>query len=191
MGDGRRDSDLRLRTTILGLSALALLLPSAAAARPCPGADTPPAVASPGRLERAMTCVIERERVRHGRSEVHTSERLAMAARVHARDMVAHDYFDHLAPDGTHVDDRIRRTGYLTGVRAWRVGEVLAWGAGPTGSARGTVRAWLRSSPHRAVLLDPAFRDVGLAVVPGAPRPGGIAGAATAVAVFGRRGATG
>jgi uncharacterized protein YkwD len=161
-----------------------------AAARPCPGADLSPAEATPRQLERAITCVLGRERVRRGKPAIVSSSRLATAARVHARDMVDHDYFDHLAPDGTRVADRIRATGYLRGVRAWRVGEVLAWGTGSTGSPRGTVSAWLHSSAHRAVLLDPAFRDVGLAVVPGAPMPG-LGGAATAVAVFGRRGSRG
>jgi uncharacterized protein YkwD len=167
------------------------LLPATAAARPCSGADLSPTEASPRQLERAIACVIERERIRRGRPGVDASTRLASAARVHARDMVTHTYFDHLAPDGTRVADRIRATGYLHGVRAWRVGEVLAWGTGSSGSPRGTVRAWLQSSAHRAVLLDPAFRDVGLAVVPGAPMRGGAAGAATAVAVFGRRGSRG
>jgi uncharacterized protein YkwD len=165
-----------------------LLVPATAAARPCPGADILPRDATPRQLARALTCVIDTERERRGRSSVHTSSRLARAAQVHARDMVANDYFDHLAPDGTSVADRARRAGYLSGVRAWRVGEVLAWGVGPTGSPRGTVRAWLHSAPHRAVLLDPSYRDVGLAVVEGAPRPGVASGAATAVAVFGRRG---
>jgi uncharacterized protein YkwD len=134
-----------------------------------------------------MTCVIDAERRQRGKPGIHRSRRLAHAARGHARDMVRRGYFDHLAPDGTRVADRIRRTGYLDGVRAWRVGEVLAWGQGSEGSPVGTVRGWLRSPPHRAVLLDRAFRDVGLAVVPGAPSAR-VPGAATAVAVFGRRG---
>jgi uncharacterized protein YkwD len=140
-------------------------------------------------MERAVACVVGVERRRRGRPAVDVSGRLAKAARAHARDMVAHDFFSHAAPDGTRVGDRVMRTGYLRGARAWRIGEVLAWGAGSTGSPRGTVRAWLRSSGHRAVLLDPAFRDVGLAVVPGAPLAGGVPGAVTTVAVFGRRGA--
>jgi uncharacterized protein YkwD len=167
---------------------LLLVLPATArAASACPGAEAIPASASPRVLELAMTCVIDAERERRGKPGIHRSARLARAARVHARDMVRRGYFDHLAPDGTRVADRIRRTGYLDGARAWRVGEVLAWGKGREGSPVGTVRSWLRSPPHRAVLLDGAFRDVGLAIVPGAPS-GGVPGAATAVAVFGRRG---
>jgi uncharacterized protein YkwD len=133
-----------------------------------------------------MTCVIDAERERRGRAGIHRSRALAKAARVHVRDMISRGYFDHLAPDGTRVADRIKRTGYLDGVRAWRVGEVLAWGQGSAGSPVGTVRGWLRSPPHRAVLLDRAFRDVGIAVMPGAPSAQ-VPGAATAVAVFGRR----
>jgi len=170
------------------MALMLLALPSAAQARSCPGADARPGVASPRALERATACVIDAERRRRGRSALRTTARLQRAARAHARDMVARDYFAHLAPDGTRVSDRIRRTGYLRGVRAWHVGEVLAWGVGPRGSARATVRAWLRSPPHRAVVLDRSFRDVGVAIVSGAPTSGRVRGAVTAVAVFGRRG---
>jgi uncharacterized protein YkwD len=54
------------------------------------------------------------------------------------------------------------------GVRTPRVGENLAWadgGASPTGSslARLVVNLWLESPAHRANLLHPGYRLVGVA----------------------------
>lgn len=50
------------------------------------------------------------------------------------------------------------------------MGETLAWGSGPRGAPRAIVAAWLRSPPHRAVLLSRRYREIGLAAVPGSPR---------------------
>ena len=59
---------------------------------------------------------------------------------------------------------RIRRTG----VRAKRVGENLAWGQGQLGAARSIVSMWLASPEHRANLLHPGYRIVGVGALRGA-----------------------
>jgi uncharacterized protein YkwD len=53
------------------------------------------------------------------------------------------------------------------GVRGPRVGENLAWGAGPTVGPDTLVRLWLRSPRHRANLLRPGFRRVGIGLIAG------------------------
>jgi uncharacterized protein YkwD len=58
---------------------------------------------------------------------------------------------------------RIRRVG----VRAPLIGENLAWGVGRLSRARSIVRMWLASPGHRANLLDPGFRLVGVGAVRG------------------------
>jgi uncharacterized protein YkwD len=57
------------------------------------------------------------------------------------------------------------------GFRSWTAGENLAWGA-PGLSPRRTVRRWLRSPGHRANLLDPRWRHLGVSAVH-VHRPGG------------------
>jgi uncharacterized protein YkwD len=42
------------------------------------------------------------------------------------------------------------------------LGENLAWGTGEYGTPRGIVNAWLASPAHRANLLRPGFRRIGL-----------------------------
>jgi uncharacterized protein YkwD len=46
-------------------------------------------------------------------------------------------------------------------------GENLAWGTGSLGGAHAIVAAWLASPEHRANLLRPSFRRVGVGDVAG------------------------
>jgi len=55
-----------------------------------------------------------------------------------------------------------------SGVKAPRVGENLAWAAGTLSQARGIVNLWLASPEHRANLLRPGYRTVGVGARKGA-----------------------
>ncbi|HVL35735.1 MAG TPA: CAP domain-containing protein [Burkholderiales bacterium] len=99
--------------------------------------------------------------------------------------MVRRRYFAHVSPGGGDVGDRVRRAGYVRGTGAWTVGEVLAWLVRPRPTPDATVRAWMRSPPHRTILLRAAFRDVGTSYALGNPRS--RRGGATWAAVLGRR----
>jgi uncharacterized protein YkwD len=57
--------------------------------------------------------------------------------------------------------------GYLRRVCRWAIGEVLARQSS-AGTPRGVVRAWMQSPPHREVLLDGRFRQIGIAARVGA-----------------------
>jgi len=120
---------------------------------------TPPPVAhaaGAGRLDRAIVRQINAVRARAGLASVSPSRRLRRLARHHTLDMLRHDSFSHDG-DGTTFAQRIRaRVHYL------KLGETLALMPRHT-SARSVVRAWMHSPPHRAVLLDPAYRRVGVA----------------------------
>ena len=48
------------------------------------------------------------------------------------------------------------------GVKASTVGENLAWASGPLSQARTIVNLWLNSPEHRANLLRPGYRTVGV-----------------------------
>jgi len=76
---------------------------------------------------------------------------------------------------------RIRRAG----VRARRVGENLAWGVGALAEAHSIVNVWLASPEHRANLLRPGYRTVGVGERKGTF--GGYAGAVVITADFAGR----
>ena len=116
-------------------------------------------------------CLINVQRHGHGLPALRLNARLSRAARAHSRDMVRGRYFSHTTPEGLSFADRIRGTGYLRASRQWLVGENLAWGWRGRDSARRIVRAWMHSPPHREVMLNPSFREVGIGIVSGVPRP--------------------
>jgi uncharacterized protein YkwD len=121
----------------------------------------------------------------HGLKSVRVNRRLTAAARRHARDMAQRDFFAHESPGGATVQSRVKQAGYLGGVREWWLGEALAWGTSGAGAPRAILRQLLKSPPHRAILLDPSYRDVGIGVARGAPRGSGK-GALTVTLDFGR-----
>jgi len=71
---------------------------------------------------------------------------LAAAARKHAADMAAKNYFSHRSRDGRSFSDRIRNEGY----NGWMIGENLAMGYN---SALGAIGGWMCSEGHRRNLL--------------------------------------
>lgn len=81
---------------------------------------------------------------------------LAAAARVHAEDMARLGYFSHDGRDGSKPAERVARAGY----RYRMTGENIA--AGPT-RAEDAVAGWIRSPPHCANLMQPAYTEMGAA----------------------------
>jgi uncharacterized protein YkwD len=110
------------------------------------------------RSESALLTVMNQVRVAHGLRPLRADVRLETAARGHSRSMLRTGTFAHGA-----FNVRIRRVG----VRAPRVGENLAWGAGSYARARMIVQMWLGSPAHRANLLHPGYRIVGVGAVKG------------------------
>jgi uncharacterized protein YkwD len=130
-----------------------------------------------------VVCAINRARRRHGLAPLSVNRQLRKAGGRYARDMVARHFFSHVTPEGRTLGDRLQAIGYATG--AYSIGEALGTGSGADATPARAVRAWMHSPPHRALLLSPTFREIGVGVMPGSPFGG--AGAATYVAEFGAR----
>lgn len=131
----------------------------------------------------------------HGLRPIRIVARLGTAADRHARSMGVAFYFRHELftparnPDWSSFGTWIRWYYPGPGYRSWTAGENLAWGA-PGINARQTVARWLASPPHRANLLEPSWRHLGVAAVH-VTKPAGYFGAwdevTIVVADFGRR----
>jgi len=143
-----------------------------------------PAAGCPTRGRPAYRCEINSIRRANGLVPLRPNLRLVRAARRHAADMVRRHYFSHDTPEGTPPQNRIRAAGYLKGAHHWNIGETIGYGSGPAGSPSSIVTAWMNSPPHRAIILDPDFRDGGAGIVNGTPT--GAAGV-TVVLNVGRR----
>jgi uncharacterized protein YkwD len=171
-----------------GLAAASLLLFAAApaGAASCAHGDDVATSLSPTDRRAALLCVIAAERGARGLAVVRESAQLTLAAQRHADDMVARAFFAHVTPGGTTLAERVLATGYTHNRRTWALGETIAWAQDPLDTATQLVNAWLNSPPHRTILLDRSFRDVGIGVTSGLTD--GSAGAgATAVLDFGFR----
>ena len=170
----------------LSAGALALAGAPAASAAACGSTSAMPGEVSKAAMASSTICLVNVERNQRHLRPLKLNRRLSRAATGHAGDMVRRDYFSHDSLSGASFVDRIRRTGYLGGPRAWMVGENLAWGAGDRSPPAAIVRAWMNSPGHRANILQRRFREIGIGLALGAPeRPEGPA--ATYATDFGAR----
>jgi uncharacterized protein YkwD len=134
----------------------------------------------------AVLCLINAERTQRGLAPVLTSTLLGKAAMFHASDMVRRKYFSHVTPNGEDMRKRVLRTGYLRGARRPALGETLAWGADYFGSPTQLVKDLMESPLHKAIIVDPRFRDIGVGLALGAPLDG-MGSGSTLSLNFGRR----
>jgi uncharacterized protein YkwD len=86
---------------------------------------------------------------------------LASLARIHVRDMRHDGFFAHDNPQGATFFERL---AYL---HRRLIGEVMAYGSGGFGTAKGLVSLWMASPGHRRVILTPGMRRVGISVIRG------------------------
>ena len=118
-----------------------------------------------------LVCEVNSVRSERGLEPVVKDRRLQRAATAHARDMAARGYFSHVTPEGERLSDRLRQSGYISGRVPWRVGETLAWGRNRMATPAAAVAGWMRSPPHRRVILG-RYREIGVGVATGIPSGG-------------------
>ena len=172
---------------LAALAGLACAAPAQAAEQACPAANATPAKATKRVIVRATLCSLNRERAHYGLRKLKLNRKLSRAARRHARDMAKRNYFSHDTLGGGSFVDRIRRAGYLKGAHRWVVGENLAWGSRGHSRPRVIMDMWMNSAGHRANILNPSFREIGIGVAYDAPVAGGGKPAGTYATDFGFR----
>lgn len=131
-----------------------------------------PALAAGPRLDRGEAAVVRalnRVRLRQGLPRLRVDPRLDRAADLHTRQMLSGGYFAHGA-----FASRLHRF-----VRSRAVAETLAMVSRGTcrhRRVRRVVAMWVQSAPHRAIVLSPTYRRVGIG-----RRRGRLAGAPACV----------
>lgn len=104
--------------------------------------------------------LVNDERVQEGLDPVVENSSLNQAARAKAEHMFSHDYWAHVAPDGTTPWDFFAEVNY----DYTYAGENLAK---DFNTSAGVVAGWMASPSHRSNLLNPEFEEMGIAVVNG------------------------
>jgi uncharacterized protein YkwD len=165
-------------------AAAAVSAPPSPAQAACKGKAAEPESISVSRAERAVFCLLNRQRARRDIPRLDRHKQLDGPSRAHSRYMVAHRCFDHECPGEPDLAERL--DAYLSrDGRTW--GENIAWGGGELGSPRTIVRSWMKSEGHRSNILSREYEHIGVGVVWGSPE-GDDFPAATYTTDFGARG---
>jgi uncharacterized protein YkwD len=120
--------------------------------------------------------------------DVSHSPALAAAAAAHAAALARTGTFAHRIPGREPFAARLQRFYTARGYVRWFTGENIYWSEAAA-SPDAVVRAWLASPPHRAILYDPLWREVGVAAVRAQAAPGVYGGRDVTIVVidFGMR----
>jgi uncharacterized protein YkwD len=122
-------------------------------------------------LERDVLVDVNQLRASHHLAPLRLSAGLAAAARQHSQQMAVDGYFAHQSFDGSSFWKRIQRYYAQGRFGYWSVGENLLWSS-PDVDASGALQMWMNSPEHRANLLAPRWREIGLSAVHTSSAPG-------------------
>jgi uncharacterized protein YkwD len=164
------------RRVVVLLTALVLTLALAAGAGAGPRARS----VTLRSLESGVLAQINDFRHAHRLARLRLSVQLDGAARQHSLQMAADGYFAHESADGSVFWRRIQRFYPSAQSRTWSVGENLVWSS-PALDAHHALALWLASPEHRANLMNPRWREIGVAAVHAASAPGVYHGLAVTI----------
>jgi uncharacterized protein YkwD len=99
-------------------------------------------------------------RAQQGLTTLVSNDMLDQAAAQKVEHMFQYGYFDHFEPDGTAPWHWLRQEGYIYTVAGENLGMNFT-------DADAIHKAWMNSASHRANVLNPNFRDIGIAVSSG------------------------
>jgi len=153
-----------------GIAFAAIAAVAAAVAASALAAPSRPAVALSS-LEQGVVADINAFRTAHDLAPLRVSASLTMAARNHSLQMETDGYFAHNSYDGTLFWKRIQSFYPSRSFGFWSVGENLLWSSPDVTPAK-ALRLWLASPEHRANLMNPRWREIGVAAVHEAAAPG-------------------
>ena len=135
----------------------------------CANTDLVPDAGNLELIRAALQCLHNQVRAQNGLGGLTDNGALDAAGLGHSADMVTRGYFDHFTPEGGTFVDRILAARYAGADDAWTLGENLAWGTGANATPAGLMNAWMNSPEHRANILKPAYRELGLGLQLGTP----------------------
>jgi uncharacterized protein YkwD len=161
----------KARPIPLGSNHVPRLLFGVAGQAGCDNADIDPRTTNQEVVNTAILCLLNAERTNASLPPLTRNAQLARSAAGMCSRIVNEQFFSHETPDGKTVVDRVRPTGYLPQSPTWALGENLAWGSGELSTPQAIMNGWMNSPGHRANILAPDYRDVGLAACHGSPSP--------------------
>jgi uncharacterized protein YkwD len=124
---------------------------------------------TPTEAKTQVIALVNAERTARGLHALQSQRQLTDSAQKYSEDMVAGNFFSHVAPDGQTLEDRMKAAGYYGSVRPetcncvvrYIMGENLAQGQKTPADV---VLAWMRSPLHRQAILSPQFTNIGVGI---------------------------
>ncbi len=141
--------------TVIGLGALALVFGGCQ----WPFATGPRAEFRPD-FAQAVLEAVNRIRIENDLQHLAIAPEAVRVARRHTADLVRRNALSHLSPGGEDVDRRLESEG----VEWLYAGENIARNRGFDDPVAEAIRGWLASPEHRANILQPQYRETGIAV---------------------------
>ncbi|EWT07409.1 hypothetical protein N864_07145 [Intrasporangium chromatireducens Q5-1] len=123
--------------------------------QPSPTSPPPPAPAGSTSSTARVVQLVNAARAKAGCRPVSVNSALTGAAQAHSADMARNNYFSHTSLDGRTAMQRMRAAGFTGSL----MGENIA--AGQT-TADSVMSAWMKSSGHRANILNCGYRFIGV-----------------------------
>jgi uncharacterized protein YkwD len=142
--------------------------PSAVSER-CRGSLTLPTNSNQALIDTAITCLIDRERAHHRLPALRPNPDLQGIASSLAREMAIGGYFGDDSMAGQTPWQRITASPYAVDAQVVAAAQNIGWGTGGLATPQGVVEEWMRSAPHRLIILTSGYRDIGAGVAPVAP----------------------
>jgi uncharacterized protein YkwD len=109
--------------------------------------------------EQEILDLTNKERTKAGLKPLKANEKLTKAAREHSKNMARQEKMDHEL-DGKTPAARVRKAGYKFNAMA----ENIAYGQR---TVEEVLESWMTSEGHRANILNPKYREIGIGVAPG------------------------
>jgi uncharacterized protein YkwD len=151
------------------LAAVAVLLP--AQAFPARAGSSASLVS----LQTGVLGQLNQIRTSHGLVPLTLDPRLSAAATQHTSEMLAKGYFAHESADGSVFWKRVQRFYGSKNFGYWSVGENLVWSADNL-DAQKAIKLWMASPEHRANILTPRWRQIGISALQRSDAAGPFAG---------------
>lgn len=117
-----------------------------------------------GEIEWHILFLANQQRNFHKLPQFQASTQLADVARAHSRDMLARGFFAHVNPEGLNPKDRAVRAGLKFGTIAENIYATENGTSDAAEAASHIVSGWMANRGHRANILAPALRFLGVGV---------------------------
>lgn len=155
----------------LSLRLLCLCALGAALSAPVATASSRQSLSTLGSLNAGVLTQLNMIRTAHHLAPLHINTGLTEAATQHSTEMTTDGYFAHTSVNGSAFWKRLEHYYPQQASGSWAVGENLLWTSG-TLDPQQAVAMWMASPEHRANILNPVWREIGISSVSKADAPG-------------------